>query len=188
MIGCQVNCPKELKSQDAASFGVVEDEEQIVRAALSPRHVKSQRIKAALIPKNHLFEGHLSVWRYGGRGIPHNALVERLGTVPDQELFALCGLKAGQIRGIKVGTSRALSVVDECECDRDGGKHEAHAHIALCKTLIAAGMSKEDALFEQTRQELYALFKSNAVTTDQPDSESEGSNQTLAAEPVEPQE
>lgn len=151
--------------QDEVSLGPIADDETIVRGALDPRHwnAKDRKIKAAVIRKKDLFSGNLSVWRVEPHGISLAELVERLGAVPEQRLAALCGISARDIRSIEASGARAFSVVDECDCDRDGNKHPAHAHIALCKSLIANGVDLEHPEFEQVRTELHARFTGSRI-------------------------
>jgi len=49
--------------------------------------------------------------------------------------------------------------VDECECDAEGNKHPAHAHIALCKFQKADGITMEDAPFIDAHRALIETFK-----------------------------
>ncbi|WP_338425152.1 hypothetical protein [Sphingopyxis kveilinensis] len=151
--------------QDPISFGTIDDQEIIVRAAFDPRsgNAKTGNIKAAIIPKEDLLSGSFSVWRLEPLGISCSELIERLDVVPNQLLFALCGLPASEIRAVKAGTARALSVVDECECDAQGNKHPAHAHVAICKSLTKQGLHKDHPDFEQARTELHAKFKRSPI-------------------------
>jgi hypothetical protein len=152
--------------QDQVSLGVIDGDEIIVRGALDPRHLNKSRtkVRAAIIQSDHLLAGQLSVWRMGPVGIKCDELVARLSDVPGQSLFALYGVPASAIRSISVeGGVRALSVVDECECDAEGNKHEAHAHIAICKGLIEQGMTKVDKEFEQIKTDLYGMLKQRPV-------------------------
>lgn len=165
MSGCSSGCPRELVQQDPVSLGVIDDQEIIVRGAFDPRsgNAKTRNIKAAIIPKEDLLSGTFSVWRLEPPGISCSDLIQTLDVIPDQSLFALCGLSAKEIRSVKAGAVRALSVVDECECDREGNKHKAHAHIAICKSLLAQGIHKDHPDFEQARTELHAKFKGSEI-------------------------
>lgn len=147
--------------QDPISLGIIQNTETIVRAAFDPSsgNAKTGNIKAAIIPKNDLLTGNFSVWRIEPLGIPCDELFGRLDIREGQSLFALCGVPAGVLRSMRFGEHRALSVVDECECDQLGNKHPAHAHIALCKNLLAEGVGKDHPEFEQLRTELHSLFK-----------------------------
>jgi hypothetical protein len=151
--------------QDQDSLGIITDDEVIVRGAFDPRSAKAAtgNIRSSIIPKEHLLTGQLSVWRLDPPGIAINDLAARLDSIPGQSLYALCGLPAGTIRSISRDSDRAFSVVDECECDQEGNKHPAHAHIALCKSLVAQGLGKDHPDFEQVRTELYFKLKSSLV-------------------------
>lgn len=151
--------------QDPISLGVIEDDETIVRGAFDPRsgNARTGLIKSAIIPKPDLLSGNFSVWRIEPNGISCDRLITHLDKIPDQSLFVLCAIAARDLRSMKIGSDRALSVVDECDCDQVGNKHEAHAHIALCKGLAAQGIGKDHPDFEQLRQELHVMFKDGII-------------------------
>lgn len=165
MSQCSSGCPRELVQQDPISLGVIENDETIVRGAFDPRNgnARTGNIKSAIIPKDDLLSGNLSVWRLAPQGIDREDLINRLDVIEGQSLFALCGVNAGDLRSIRIGSRRAISVVDECDCDQDGNKHEAHAHIALCKSLVQDGITKEDPHFEQIRTELHGRLKKSKI-------------------------
>jgi hypothetical protein len=154
-----------LVQQDPISLGVIDDDETIVRGAFDPRsgNARTRLVKSAIIPKPDLLSGNFSVWRIEPEGISCDRLISRLDVIPGQSLFALCAIAARDLRAMKIGSERALSVVDECECDQAGNKHEAHAHIALCKGLVAQGVGKDHPDFEQLRLELHVMFKDGVI-------------------------
>ncbi|HMI17944.1 MAG TPA: hypothetical protein VK533_00230 [Sphingomonas sp.] len=143
-------------------MGVIADDEHIARGAFSPSHgnAKTLSIKNGLISRASLFAGQCSVWRLNPPGIEVADLITILAAGrPEQRLFAISAKTAEQIREIQIeGGIRAFCVVDECDCDQDGNKHPAHAHIALCKQMIAAGFSEGDARFVKVHRDLVALL------------------------------
>lgn len=141
---CQGNCSRELTQCDPISPGPVQDGEMIARGAFDPTHgeAKKGNIRPSIVPKKDLFADKLSVWRLGDvPQIPVKELVERLKTESGaRTLYAIVSVQAGDIRQIKVEVdkARALCVLDECDTDHDGGKHPAHAHVALCSSVRAS--------------------------------------------------
>lgn len=166
MSACDDGCPREETQQDPISIGPIGGSEIIARGGHSPRHgdAVKRKPRAALIRGEDLLSGNYSVWRIEPTGIACMDLVDRLSGVPGQTLFALFAISAEEIRRVRtVAGDRAFFVVDECECDAEGNKHPAHAHIGICSALIDGGLKREDEVFEQARQDLYGLLKTNPI-------------------------
>lgn len=163
MRGCPAVCPREEISQDELSPGIIAADELIGRGAFDPSHgnARTGKIRQCLIPKAHLYGGKASVWRVGGVGISIENLVTYLTASREDPLFAILAARADDIRAIRLaGTEkRAFSLVDECECDAEGNKHPAHAHIALCQVQQSAGLSADSPAFIDAHRALIETMK-----------------------------
>lgn len=169
MNSCPEVCPREEESQDSASPGVIADEELIARGAFHPSHgnVRTGNIRPTLIPRPHLFAGEGSVWRVSSQGVSLDYLVERLRASREDPLFAIVAVPAREIRDIRLGIDgpRAFSVVDECVCDADGGRHPAHGHVALCNFQKTAGMAVDSPEFIEAHRALNDTLRNNIIWT-----------------------
>lgn len=165
MSGCSAGCPREAISQDNVSIGTISDDESIARGAYDPSHgnAKTYNIKGQLIPVKDVIAGTGSVYRLAPRGVAVADLIKILEDGrPDQNLFAVTAVPAAKIRGIEWPEGgRAFCVVDECDSDRLGNKHPAHAHIALCRNLATADLDRTDPNIVQVYRDLMNLFRSS---------------------------
>jgi hypothetical protein len=161
---CTSGCPRERVQQDPQSLGIIADAERIARGAFDPSHgdARKLKIRPGLIARGNLYLGECSVWRLAPLGIHVADLVPRLENARSgQKLFAISARMAGEIRAIKFGDGdqQAFCVVDECECDQEGNKHEAHAHIAFCREAIKAGCFQDDPRFTVAHRELITILQ-----------------------------
>ncbi len=165
-----MNCAREEVTQDPHSPGPVRNVERIARGAYSPNHgnPRTGNIKPSVIPRNDLLEDRLSVWRleHEGVGVSPADLINILNANPEENktLFMLLWATAKSIREIKYSEQNlaALCVLDECDTDFEGGKHSAHAHIALTTTLKALTEASPDAEdFVQVWRDLSLLMRSD---------------------------
>jgi hypothetical protein len=121
--------------------------------------------KIALIREGHLLDGKLSVWRISDEsGLGISDLKEILVKLAPshQKLYTIFSITAKVVRSIKVNgdISRALCVLDECDTDREGNCHAAHAHISLCRQ--KSNYFRENRLeFEQIRSDLFTEIMSS---------------------------
>ncbi|NWG26608.1 MAG: hypothetical protein HXY30_19685 [Pseudorhodoplanes sp.] len=68
------------------------------------------------------------------------------------------GVAAKEIRRFEVSDRRAVSLLDECVMDRNGNRHPAHAHIAICEAVKAA-IHRDDDTFIAIQEGLKLLFE-----------------------------
>jgi hypothetical protein len=67
---------------------------------------------------------------------------------------------ASSLREFRVNqtNARAVSLLDECTMDREGNKHRAHAHIAICEVLRKT-IEKGDDTFIAIQEGLKLRFE-----------------------------
>jgi hypothetical protein len=160
---CEVECPLEQVSRDPASPGVVEDHEVVCRGAFGKRaHYNSLGVKPNFIRDRDLLLGELSVWRLSFADI--SEIRNELDKRPPEgnTLWDIFGINASSIRAIRVPSweGRVISVLDDCRVDTEGGKHPAHAALAICQSLNLGPEDKSSPLYVEIRDELARLFKS----------------------------
>ena len=82
------------------------------------------------------------------------------------ELHAVLQVNAGKVRSqvfpIDELNVRCFFIVDECDCDLEGNKHPAHAHIGLCCDLLRINEDDDDDAVAIWAQK--ALFMLMTVT------------------------
>lgn len=168
---CPDICPLEQATRDTASPGPVGAGELIARAAFSPSAGEAQKrkIRTGLVARRDLFADQLSVWRLAGVSplIPLSDLIDRMiAEQGDRRLFAVVWAEASQIRKLQRPSdgSRALCLLDECTCDQVGGKHPAHAHIAICQSIRSQpSFNGESEDFIQICRDLSHLLQSDPL-------------------------
>jgi hypothetical protein len=164
---CKLICEIECVSCDPGiSPGPVKDGEYLYRGAYDPMHVKNSRITNGVVQKAALLRGELSTWRETANvSLSDIKIILSKLSPPNNSLWAILGPNSDDIRAICFpGTSgRALCVRDECLSDRDGGKHEAHVHIALCDQSFPEPRDQQSEYFVQVFRDLVTLFQSRMV-------------------------
>lgn len=167
---CPIPCPFEATTQDALSPGPVANDEAIARGAYDPSqgNAKTGNIKLGVVARKDLLANQLSVWRLAGDPprITIDDLATRLQARTDLgTLFAIVSTEAETIRSLRSPTTggRAFCVRDECDCDQNGNKHPAHAHVAICNSARGPGFSVESPDFVQIHRDLAHAFKANKV-------------------------
>lgn len=177
MSGCLGGCPREQQQQDNVSLGIIADNEVISRGGFYSSGVdKKGKIRPSLIRKSDLKIGQCSVWRMSPPGLTPDVLIPLLKASRADPLLVLASTTAQKIREVTlVSGGRAFCVVDECDCDQEGGKHPAHAHIALCGVAVAATpeLANLDPLadtedFIQAHRDLVLLFKAGPTLWQEP--------------------
>jgi hypothetical protein len=158
---CEQECPLEQETQDDVSPGVVQDEETLCRGAFGKKaHYNSSGVKPALIRDRDFLAGELSVWRLGVATL--DEVVEQIGKQPPPEnaLWDVFGITASAVRAIRVPgrAGRVVSVIDDCRVDDAGGKHPAHAVLAVCRSLNLSLADKGSPSYVEIREELYRLL------------------------------
>ncbi len=165
MTGCSSQCRYEAESCDPdCSPGPVEDNEFLCRGAFNPRHFKKDKLQPSFIPKKELAESRLSVYRESNKvAFSREAVIDQIRKTgsADQSLESVLSAEVLRIRAISAPgvTGRALCVRDECECDREGSKHPAHAHIAICEMSFPAPVDQQTDIFLQIWRDLVTLFR-----------------------------
>jgi hypothetical protein len=161
--GCALACALEGQQQDPHSIGIISNDEPIARGAYDPSHGKAAtlNISNGIITNKDLIAGTVSVYRISPQGISVDDLIPLLkGARKDANLFAISAASAAKIRAIKRDNGdRALCVLDECDCDQEGNKHTAHAHISLCRRYAANGVDQNDPEYAQIKRDLLDLFR-----------------------------
>ena len=166
MTGCVGVCPREQVQLDPISIGAIGDDEFVARGAFYPSHTdKAGKVTNQLFKKSDLLQGTGSVWRVAPVGRFLDELIPELeASRPNNPLKKVLAVKVGKIRGLMLAAGgREFSVVDECDSDINGGKHPAHAHIAICKAAIAGVAGIEDPIVIQAHRDLLLLFRNGAV-------------------------
>ncbi|MBB3972507.1 hypothetical protein [Hansschlegelia beijingensis] len=159
-------CEIEREQRDQLSPGPVACEERIARGAFAPSagDARKARISLGIVAKRDLFGDQLSVWRLAGDPprVRLDELAERLRREEAQRtLFAIVWALAQEIRAIRLMGEKALCVLDECDTDHNGGKHPAHAHIAISPGFRAKfQLTSESSEFQQLVRDLANLLKS----------------------------
>lgn len=152
----------ESERQHAASPSLVGEAELVCRGAFSPMHYKKGgRLKPSFIRASELLEGSLSVWRGGITGNDGGFVdaVDRIraGVPPDNDLEAVFGPAAAEIRDIEIeGKERVFYVVDDCATDDNGGYDQLHAGVKLCPNLGV--QTTDDELFSLAKNQLLRVF------------------------------
>lgn len=159
---CPDICPREQISADPeVSPGPIGGAEEICRGAYDPMHFKKGRLKNSFIRPNDLLAGKLSVWRLS-QPVELEDLVEILSgfNPPENHLQMIRSSLADDIRNLSIASrdGRVFSVIDDCTAFPDGGKHPAHAVIAICEALEPHTLSKESPLFEEIRNKIHLAF------------------------------
>lgn len=171
-LGCAEVCPREQVQADLASLGIIGDDEPIARGAYYPSHIKSGKITNQLMKPADVHGGHCSVWRLKSGSMTVEMVVPILVEGRSNPLHKIVTVPASKIRELKLADGRrAFCVVDECECDQQGNKHEAHAHIALCANARAAGLKQDDEIFVQAYRSLVLMFRRGHVAWEAPQHE-----------------
>lgn len=133
-----MNCADlEKSSQNAASPGVVANAEVVARGVIAPDHFNKSGIKVAFVRPAHLVTCELSVWRTAVRedfGVPEAQEMMANNLKESQQLTAVLGAEAGEIRGIRIEQDperQIFCVVDDARTDEVGGVHPCHATLGL---------------------------------------------------------
>jgi hypothetical protein len=149
---CPAICPREQMRRDPDSLGPVGDEP--IHRGFFPADRAAGTIKRNAIRAKHLWDGQLSVWRacqtVNTTVEELVAFIEPLMVLGNGERFdELKQIPSQLIRSHQVdGTNeRSFSILDECVYDRQGHKHPAHAHIAICEHLKAKITFKDETFF-----------------------------------------
>jgi hypothetical protein len=79
-----------------------------------------------------------------------------------EQFDELRATRASTLREFRVNDARAVSLLDECTMDREGNKHSAHAHIAICE-ILQKTMDKGDDTFIAIQEGLKLLFEPTQV-------------------------
>ncbi len=128
-------------------------------------HFSKGKLKNSFIRSNHLLAGELSVWRLSDP--PHNGanldqIVDILEGFSPQEnhlqQVKACTVEDVRNLSIPANPGRVFSVIDNCEAYPNGGKHLAHAVIAICEKLNPGSISKDSKLFEEIRNKIHLAF------------------------------
>lgn len=168
MTGCIEVCHCEAESQDPAmSPGPVHDGEILCRGGYNPLHGPAPRIKDSFIRKLDLAAGQLSVYRWSEFARFDLAqVVNQLTRCPPRgretnSLGAVFCASAGALRSIRSpdNEGRAVCIRDECVSDATGGKHPAHAHVALCSVEFPPETDLNSEEFKQVWSEVLRLFR-----------------------------
>lgn len=165
-------CACETESQHPHSPGLVEDEEEVVRAGYDPTAVKKTKVTAQLIRGKDLRAGSLSVWRSTRPGgFDQRAVSEQLERVKPQgaELAGMFSLVVSIIRGLRIEDedgqlidAQVFCVKDDCRTDDLGGWHADHATIGL-GDIDGIEWEPEGNAYLQAKEVLYARFKARLI-------------------------
>lgn len=163
-MACADTCPESCSQDPEISPGPVEDVERVARGAYTPMHGVPSNIRASFVRKKDLKAGTLSVWRISEKtdfDLPklHARLME---VGPDNNnLAGFYSAHVEELRAVieEISRIRAFCIKDECDIDDSGGKHPAHAHIAICKCLSGDGSFYDTPQFEKVADRLIAIFR-----------------------------
>lgn len=166
---CPEICPREQGSADPeVSPGPIAGDEEICRGAYDPMHFKREKLKSSFIRANDLLEGKLSVWRVAtppreSAGLDDIVKILEGFAPTDNKLYQVKACTAESVRKLSIATrsGRVFSVIDDCVAYPDGGKHPAHAVIAICEKLEPEKMTKDSELFEEIRNKIHLAFSAN---------------------------
>jgi hypothetical protein len=131
-------------------------------------HMRRSNVAPNFLPKSHLTAGKLSVYRLSNKAaFSKDDVTSEIQKIskPGNSLAKVLGPQVGDIRNIRVDgiEGRVFCVRDECDTDDNGGKHHAHAHIALCERSFPAPIDKESDDFKQAYADLSTLFRASEI-------------------------
>jgi hypothetical protein len=154
-------CPLEQQKRRDDSVGPIADDELICRGALDEVHgnINTCNVRNALVEKKAFAEGTLSVYRAkGATGWELEDVAERLTEMELlKPLFKVIGVPASELRAIVIEAVR-VCVLDETECDHDGGHHPLHGHITPCRDHTP--LDRTSDLFEKLRLGVWTHYQS----------------------------
>ncbi|RYZ82454.1 MAG: hypothetical protein EOP06_21640 [Proteobacteria bacterium] len=131
-------------------------------------HMRKTNVAPNFLPKSHLQIGKLSVYRLSDKAeFDRSGVVAAIEALPFEKnsLSKILGPLVREIREVRISgiPGRVFCVRDECDTDDQGGKHHAHAHIALCEHFFPEPIDKDSDFFKQAYADLSTLFRANEI-------------------------
>lgn len=161
----ETGCPLEAISQcPAISPGPVRDEEFVHRAAFAPTHVSnSRRLKTSITEISKLIGEGISVWRSNGSPKDVEKVHSKIPARDGQTYEALFGVRARDIRDIRIPShgGRVFCVIDDCVVDDGGNTDPLHAGIRVCDQLRNEELTAESSIAVELKAQLRLVFLNN---------------------------